>query len=254
MGSATGAYTGGPPNVSEHTIDRPTTACLTCPPPRTFGAWRLAHTGYKTCDDCLDRLRDTITDISRRWLLLDTRPGATGDHGRGAPGFSSRSPASDHIIAMRDRRSSPSAHTWLGADGRIHHEPEHPPLSVWGVLETLAWDIAETRGIDGPTGLDVHGLCTWIDRHLDWLTRQEVVTEHAKALRELQAQLKPVTGEPGRKPIGSCPNLVDSDDGPRECGTRLLAPLRGDEIRCTTCDRAWPREEWLRLGDLLDTA
>lgn len=244
--------------MSEHAIDRPTHACLLCPPPRHHGHWRPADPNYRTCTACLDRLRDTLADISRRWLLLDTRPGASGDHGtRGAPGFSSRSPASDHIIAMRDRRSSPSAHTWLGADGRIHHEPEHPPLSVWGVLETLAWDIAETRGVDGPIDLDVHGLCTWLDRHLDWLTRQDtVVVEHAKALRELQAQLRPVTGEPGRRHIGECPNLLDGDDGPRECRTRLFAPLRGDTISCTNpdCGRAWPREEWLRLGELLESA
>lgn len=243
--------------MSEHAIDantRPASACVLCPPPRNMGAWRRADPAYRTCSDCLDRLRDTLTDISRRWLLLDTRPGATGDRGRGAPGFGSRSPASDHIIAMRDRRSSPIAHTWVGGDGRVHHEPERPPLSVWGVLDTLAWDIAETRGVDGPDRLDVHGLCGWLDRHLDWLTRQDVVTEHARALRELHAQLKPVTGEPGRKHIGECPNLLDGDDGPRECGARLHAPLRGDSISCRACGREWPREEWLRLGDLLDSA
>jgi hypothetical protein len=237
------------------TLARPAHACLTCPPPKGH-AWRPADAGYRTCSSCLDRMREQLRDIVRRWLQLDPTPGASGDHGtRGTPGFGSREPASSHIIAMRDRRSSRVARTWLGRDGRLHQESERPPLSVHGVLDTIAWDIAEHRALDGPDPrADVPQLARWIDRHLDWVTRQDTVDDVDAALRELVAQLKPVTGEPGRRHIGLCPTVIDEGDTTRECGARLFAPLRGDAIECGACQRVWPRSEWLRLGDLLGEA
>lgn len=240
----------------DDTLTRPNNACLTCPPPRKVGHWRIADQGYRTCTDCYDKLRDQLKEITKRYQLLDPRPGASGEHGgRGAPGFGSRAPASEHIIAMRDRRSSPVARTWLGRDGRLHQESERPPLSVHNVLDLIAWDIAEARGIDGPAAaLDVHELCRWIDAHTDWITRQPAVTEIHHMLRDLLGQLRPATGDPNPRHIGLCPSVIDEGDTTRECGTRLYAPLKGDSIQCRACEREWPRSEWLRLGDLLQEA
>jgi hypothetical protein len=216
----------------------------------------MADHGYRTCSSCLDRVRESLRDIVRRWLMLNPQPGASGEHGsRGAPGFGSRAPASVHVIAMRDRRSSAVARVWVAADGRVHHESEHPPLSVHGVLDTIAWDIAEHRDLDGPDPrADVPQLARYIDTNLDWATRQSSIVELDRALRDLLAQLKPVTGDPGRRHIGLCPTVIDEGDTTRECGARLYAPLRGDEIACGACGRVWPREEWLRLGDLLEAS
>lgn len=241
----------------DDTLTRPASACLLCPPPRKVGYWRLADRGYRTCTGCYDRMRDTLKEIAHRYQLLDPRPGANLEHGgRGAPGFGSRAPASEHIIAMRDRRSSSVARTWLGRDGRLHQESERPPLSVHNVLDLIAWDIAEARGVDGPTAaLDVHELVRWIDGHMDWITRHESVAEIHQMLRDLLNQLRPVTGDPSPRHIGLCPNTITlPDDTTRECGARLYAPLRGDSISCKNCSREWPRSEWLRLGDLLDAS
>lgn len=238
------------------TTERPKSACATCPPPSKVGHWRIADSGYRTCSGCYDKLRQMLTDITTRYQLLDPRPGASGEHGgRGAPGFGSRAPASEHIIAMRDRRSSPVARTWLGKDGRLHQESERPPLSVHNVLDLIAWDVAEARGVDGPTAaLDVHELCRWIDGHMDWITRHDTVVEVHQMLRDLLGQLRPVTGDPSPRHIGLCPNTVDEGDTTRSCQARLYAPTRGDSIVCKTCSREWPRSEWLRLGDLLDAS
>lgn len=237
------------------TPHKPDNACLTCPPPTPGKSWRLADRGYRTCTTCYDKIRELIQDIVRRYCLLNPRPGASGEHGRGAPGFGSRAPASEHIIAMRDRRSSVVARTWLGRDGRLHQEQERPPLSVHNVLDTIAWDIAEARELAGPDERsDVPDLARYIDGHMDWLTRNDMVVEVNQQLRELAAQLRPVTGDPGRRHIGLCPSVVDEGDTTRECGARLYAPLRGDAIECTACQRVWPRSEWLRLGDLLDAS
>src|SRR5690606_12400233 len=104
------------------TPDRPAAACVLCPQPRDRRLWRLADAGYATCSVCDQRVRDTLKEIDKRYHALDPTPGASGDHGRGAPGFGSRSPASDHIIAMTDRRSSAVARVWTAADGRVHRE------------------------------------------------------------------------------------------------------------------------------------
>lgn len=236
--------------------DRPGGACLLCPPPREGRPWRPADPGYVTCSDCYDRLRELLAETARRYADLDPSPGSSGEPGRGAPGFGSRSPASDHIIAMRDPRSSATAHVWLARDGRVHAESERPPLSVWGVLDTVCWAVAEARPVTGPPpDSTVADLTRWLDRHLDWITRQP---EHAPdlhtALRDLAGQLRPVTGEPGRRQIGRCPVVVDEGDHTRECGAKLYAPLRGDRIVCSACGEVWPREKWLRLGMVLQAS
>jgi hypothetical protein len=266
-----------------HPLARPVGACLTCPPPLGARSWRRASDNYRTCDQCLDRLREMLHDIADRYARLDIRPGSTGEMGsRGAPGFGSRAPASEHIIAMRDARSSAEAHVWVGKDGRVHREDERPPLSVYSVLETEVYDIAELRGMDPPrlhpvsrsvyphTRLEwrdgslrpeprlmpIPILVSWLDNQLDWLTRQEWIADFADRLRDLQGQLRPVTGD-RRRQIGRCPNTVERGEESEECGSPLYAPTdnsKDDTIRCRACGQDWPRTEWLRLGELLEAS
>lgn len=239
------------------TLSRPTWACALHRAPKRAGAWVPADSGYRTCATCLDRIRDQLREISARYRLLNATPGSSGDYGtRGAPGFGSRSPASDHIIAMRDPRTGRDATTWRGSDGRFHQEPENPVLSVFTELDLIARHIAEARSIDhGPEHPTVDATARFIDNHLDWLTRQDDIADHAGVIAELAAQLRPATGEPGRRHIGHCPNTVtDPDSTTRECRARLYAPLSGDTIQCGACEREWRRPEWLRLGLMLDAS
>jgi hypothetical protein len=231
---------------------RPDSACRLCPPPREGGSWRLADHGYLTCEHCYLRLRDVLKEIDERYQRLDPTPGASGENGgRGAPGFGSRSPASDHILCMTDRRSSPVARTWLGRDGRLHREAERPPLSVWGVLDGACWAIAEERGVDGPPPAStVYALTRFIDVQLDWVTRHLLVVDVWADLRALASQLRPVTGDQ-RARIGTCPNTLDEGEHSRECGAILHAPTRGDTISCAACSRKWPRSEWETLGRMI---
>lgn len=233
-------------------IDRPSGSCLLCPPPREGRGWRLADRGYLTCEPCLTRIREGLKDISTRYNRLDPTPGASGEHGtRGAPGFGSRAPASEHIIAMTDRRSSSVGRVWVAGDGRVHRESERPPLSVWAVLDTLCWSIAEEQGVDGPApDASVYQLTRFLDMQLDWVTRRPMVIEVWRDLRGLLAQLRPATGD-ARAFIGLCPNLPE--DAEQECQARLYAPTRGDTIRCGACRREWARPTWERLGQMLQS-
>jgi hypothetical protein len=193
--------------------------------------------------------------VRDRFAVLDPRPGAQGgDGGPRPPGFGSRSPASDHVVAVRDWRSSRLARTWRGADGRVHRESPRPPLSVLAELFTLARHVADARGMEGPAQLTVADIARWLDGQLDWVTRQGGVVSFDRVLRELVSQLRPLTGEPRPKRVGLCPNTIDEGETTRECKTPLYAPLKGDEIRCWACSRTWPREEWLGLGRTLQVA
>ena len=249
--------------------DRPDYACCLHRPPDEGYDWKPADEGYRTCSPCLDRLRSIMRDVRTRYQRLDPSPGRGGDGSRGAPGFASRSPASDHVIAFTDPRSSQTARVWVDRAGRACCEDERPPVSVRGELDILAWDVAEQLGHDGPDDrADVAALLAWLDGKLDLVTRDAGLSEQvARTVRALQSVLKPLTGEPRPRYIGHCPAVVevcpdlgfrpayDADPGvPVTCGARLYAPPRGDRVVCRHCNAKWPREAWEALGRALQAA
>lgn len=283
--------------VSDTALERPTRACLLHSRPADGDEWKLADDGYTTCSSCLDRVRRTLGEIRDRWAKLD--PSASGSvdmEGRAAPGFGSRSPASDHVVAMRDRRSkscevaldgvvyetwvrdvedgwipeqldrgfigpapvgvfTTKREAWFGGDGRPHSEQERPPLSVHATVSGLCFLVAEDREMGQPKGA-LDDLVRWLDGQLDYVTRQDWVRDVEGPLRELNSQMKPVTGE-GRRTIGHCPTLVGEDGDMHECGAKLYAPTElswSDTIRCHSCTREWSRAEWLRLADMLEAS
>lgn len=239
-------------------MDRPDSACRSCRPPRGTNPWRLAPSGYTACESCRDTMEDNLDEIQWRYYLLNPRPGSSGDlDHRGSPGFGSRSPASDHVIVMRDGRSSHCARVWVGSDGRVHREPEKPPLSVYSVLLTEAVDTAERRVLSDRSEFEsVLGLTVFLTRHIDWWGTQRDVGEFAGKLRRLVSQLRPVTGTPHPKPFARCPNTIDLGDGTRTCGGPLFAPvsLAVGVIECVGCGREWERPEWDEFGQLLRSA
>jgi len=245
------------PGVSSDPLARPSGACVTCPPPRGR-AWTRADDRFATCTSCYDRLRTSLAEIAERYLRLDPRPGAQYESGsRGAPGFGSRPPASVHVICLKDPRSSQDSRVWLGKDGRVHREEEHPPLSVHGVLSTLCWEIAEHRGVSGPGDRDdVYALLKFIDRSTDHVTRHaELAVEVDTQLRDLVSALRPLTGDRRRR-IGKCPRPAPESEQPCRCGRRSVQHDNdARECRCNEfhCDcpafvPASDAEEDLRCG------
>jgi hypothetical protein len=227
-------------------IDRPDGACLTHLPPKPNQPWRRADPGYRTCSACYDRIHRWLSPIAVNtdgrpdsipglYALLDATPGEAGP-GRRAPGFGSRSPANDHIIAMTDQRSIRVA--------------SGDPHSVPGVLGSWCREIFEERQLVPPKRT-VADMARFLDTHLDWLSRQDWIADFHCELRELHSQLRSIGQQ--RRRIGLCPVTIDEGDTTRECGAALFAPLAGDEIVCWSCGERWPRDKWLRLGDLLDT-
>jgi hypothetical protein len=208
-------------------------ACLPC---GSRGRARAATPGYRTCDSCSLDIRDDLAEIRDRYARLDVRPASSAGEGssvRSVP--RSKSPANDHVLSMMDPRSTTTGRAYA------------PPATLRGWVQLLeeetgqrVWDASVTAMVAYLSGLHAH------------ITRQLWVDDYARELHELVQALRPVTGEPRPRPIGSCPTLVD--DGQRECGTRLYAPLNGDTIRCRGCGREWVRAEWLRLGKVLEAS
>ena len=263
--------------------ERPDGACLTCPPPDDGKDWSEPATGHTVCDRCRSRLAKQLIDIAARYRRLNPRPGSTGEIGRGAPGFGSRSPAADHIVVMRDWRSKshevakdgikyvwdptadhgrrlpegvygpeepPGAYTkkldaWLGADGKKHAEEEFPVRSVPFTLASLVDLVAEEQQIVPPAGRTVKELARWLIHQLDWVTRQTWVTEFADELKFLVRQLRPVTGDPSIH-IGECPNTIDEGKSTRECGQPLYAPANFTSKSVIRCPAPACGRKWPR--------
>ncbi|CRK59058.1 hypothetical protein [Alloactinosynnema sp. L-07] len=193
--------------------------------------------GYRTCGDCVDRIRDDLTAIPTLYYKIAALypvPGTSNTSGGGGRGhrFESKSPANDHVIALTDPRTSGQ-----GRLGGLHHAPS--VLAHWAALvreyTTGQRPIAAT--------IDVHAL--QIIERLDWITRQDWVGELALEVHQTHQQLRDANGE-RTVLVGKCPNRID-DQGTK-CATKLYAPLQGDTIRCTVCHHPWRRTEWLDLG------
>lgn len=227
------------------TDPRPDGACITHRSPSEGRAWRRADPGYRTCNACHQRLHAWLSPITvdadgrpdsipGLYAALSPLPGVGGGGMRRAPGFGSRSPANDHIVAITDPRTS-----------RL--EPGDP-ISVPGVLAEWVALLVEERSLI-PPARTVPDMARFLDAHLDWITKQDWVEDLYTELRELHSQLRAIGQQ--RRRIGACPNTIDTGDTTRQCGAALYAPLHGDQITCWSCDRQWPRDEWIRLGRLL---
>lgn len=208
--------------------------CVCCSTPRKP---RRAPDGYRTCNSCADRLREALVEIPAQYArLTDVEallPGS-GDEGRRGPGFGSRSPARDVVIAVTDWRT-----TWA-EDSRLHHPPSI--LNAWA---SMVRDQVGEKPPPGPPVCNVEAAL--LVRRLDHVTRQEWVADMWTELHEVVNQLRTIAGEPRPLPIGRCPTVVDDTVG-KTCGTPLYVRQGTDTITCRGCDRVWERREWLHLG------
>jgi hypothetical protein len=249
-----------------------------------------AQHGYLTCDPCADRLRSALTEIVELYALLDEAlvPGTVDGGPRGGPGYSSRSPARDGVLALTDPRT--------------HAEDDGDPHSVLEILSSWADNVRDDVGLaddslSGTARREAQLLAGWlrhVDRQpwaaalaepartlgaavhqlladsrrtmtgeagflvtwLDFITRQYWVTDLADEVHELLHQLRVTVGTAERTiPIGYCPTpIADLDEGGKTlCGAPLRARLSAERITCRSCGTSWPRDQWDELRDDLGT-
>lgn len=202
---------------------------------------RAVAEGARTCSPCLDVLADMLRPDNHGNPDADEHPSIPVLYGRLDPtppvvdrerrctGYTAASPADEHVIVMRDRRSkcSPVVDVWEGADGAEHHEDEHPPRAVQRAIAALTASVHEDRGFTAALPTTLAEQCAWLVNQLDWLTRRDRVSDDARYLRDLRNDLLAATGDPRPKPVGWCIRLdVDTDT---ECGAPIyLPPGHGD--------------------------
>jgi hypothetical protein len=227
----------------------PRGVCLTHPRPRPGTPPEPAAPGWVTCRGCHQYLHGLLCPLTRDgdgrpasipglYATLSTIPGLNPPGGERLGGFGPRSPANDHIIAMRDPRSA-----WVRRGD---------PHSVPGVLAGwVARVLTEHPGV--PPARSVPVMSAWLGENLDFAVRRPWVVELHADLTALLVQLLAVN-EP-RRGIGRCPNTITEGDTTRVCGAMLYAPTRGDVIECwaVQCQRKWTRREWLGLSDQIRT-
>jgi hypothetical protein len=228
----------------------PAGSCLIHRPPDPGWHWQRADHGYRTCSPCCNRLHHWLSPrsidpdgrpdgVPALYALLNPRPVRAPGRGGGKirrlrPG--SRSPANDHVVAMRDART---VHLLPGDPRSAPATLQAWVLYVWEThYDNDALDRPDylTRLRELPTRVD--SAAAWLDQQLDWLTRQEIITEFHDELRALHSALR--SAGTRRRPVGPCPL----------CGVALFVPLYGDMITCWTpgCGK-WARAQWLALGD-----
>lgn len=194
-----------------------------------------AATGYRVCDRCSRRMRDTLTDIADRWqrivpvsALLLTTPKT----GRRAPGFASSPPGNVHLMAMRDPRTH----------ARDQGDIRSP-------LETLHWwadFVREQRGIHHPERATVDTESATLSFHWDWITREfepDHLVSLAYELAAVRGQLHAVTDDPPPPIVGYCTAVVDG----RRCAAPLSLPRGGTVIRCPACSASYDGVQLIRL-------
>jgi hypothetical protein len=249
-----------------------------------------AQHGYLTCDRCTGRLFDALRELVGLYgrLAGALMPGAATTGTRGSPGYGSRSPARDGVLALTDARTVA--------------QDEGDPHSVLEILASWADNVREDTGmvprdITAAERRDVGRLLGWLDwtsrqrwarriaarvaelrddaaalvglqertvsseaglllRWMDHITRQYWVADFADEVHELHHQVRAALGELERSVlIGTCRERVhDPDTGrPRRCGQSLRASLASERITCRGCRASWPRDRWDELGDALGT-
>lgn len=126
------------------TLERPGWACLLHRAPSNGTSWKLADQGYRTCEACLIKLRDVISDIRTMYGRLDATPGAFVEvaEGGGMKGFESKPAASPHIVSMRDVRSKSYE---VAVEGFVYEKLVYDP-DGW-ILKPLP------AGVQGPQAL-----------------------------------------------------------------------------------------------------
>lgn len=198
------------------------------------------------CTVCPGRLAETLDELLDDTARLDPAPVRGGGQAGGPPGFGSRSPARDDVLALTDRRG--------------YVDPDNPGALVGVSVVLRTWrervEDAGYRWDWTPEG--VRALATWWE-----------LPDLAAALRGSLAHVRRALGEQEQTiPIGVCPMLpaevLEPEDlevmAPealaRPCGGEIRAKAYGQTARCTgRCGTSWRGEPALRaLGERLGDA
>lgn len=156
--------------------------CTICTKPTTFAV---------ACTYCLDALFVDLREIAREYRRLDPNPRSGGSEtGRRSPGFGSQSPANDHVIALRDRRTR----------ARVHGDLQNAHTFM---VDWLHY-VQRYRGMALSSPVSIEAAYYALYSHQDFIGRQEWVTDLAMGTRSVLGQLRSANGDEPPTKIGTC--------------------------------------------------
>lgn len=175
--------------------------CKNCGKPARFAA----------CDRCLQELFDSLHEISIEYQRLDPQPTGIAEQGRRSPGFRSQSPANDHVIALRDRR------TRARLPGDLQNA--HTFVADWVLY------IQAERGMALRSPVSIEAGVYALHNQVDWIERSEWFSDLALGTRTVLAQLRAANGHEPPDRFGICP----------ECKAEETLILSGGVVACGSC-------------------
>ncbi|MGH3505288.1 MAG: hypothetical protein ACRDQA_31005, partial [Nocardioidaceae bacterium] len=183
--------------------------------------------GTHVCVDCSTTILAHLRQTEYCLTALSAIP-VVGEQQRRAPGFGSRSPARDDVIAATDVRT--------GLDAQQTAPGAMAALVSWCEL------VAEERGVRGAERATPEVLCGYLRRHHGWITAQPWVDEYATELRGVRDQVRSLAGLAPEAPQGRCWVITDNAD----CGGPLWWSDDRDALRCGDCGRVYTGHELMR--------
>jgi hypothetical protein len=194
------------------------------------------------CSACINNLLRTLTELGAYWTVLPrmTQP-ARGQTGRMQPGYGSRSPGRDAVLAALDPRSLASD---VDEDGEAHtRRPDDTsswirslPGSITGIVDWIAAERGEPAGV----GLD------YIRRNLYWCGGKPWIDDLADDLTELHRQARELANDKPQDPLARC--IVVGCDG------LVFEGGPGQHACCNSCSRPYTGLDLVRLGVARDAA
>lgn len=193
----------------------------------------LRATAGHTCQSCRDRLAHLLTELPGTYddLELQLRRQGNGMQPRvSGSGSPENEPpfVAQHVVELRDQ---------------VRHD------LVW-----WAWHAADNRQLTRCSGT-VEAACVALETHLDWMRRQDAVTDFADVVVEMSSAVWRAAYPSGARcvPLGPC--VEDNCDGTLVATVRTIDDLLPSTIRCDTDDaHEWPADRWLSLGRRIHTA
>lgn len=196
------------------------------------------HAGYRyACHRCETGLQRKLRhlDVYSTWLITP-QPYRGGDAGRRSPGYGSRSPARDDVIAAMDIRS----------DGEMHGPDDVPTpiISIPGGVRYLATWATQRDDSHDTVPKTITGSIAYLLGRVPHIALTRDVAWFADRVTILHNQARALAHDQPPPPLGKC--LVVTCEG--EVLTRHDYRGRPDGGRCATCLRAYTGLGLVRLA------
>lgn len=197
------------------------------------------------CPRCEDQFTRWLKEIPEHYALLPTflEHGTTDRNpdSKATKRSEAAAPMRLEIIDLLDMRLG---RKWQGLDVTDDRR------GTLGTLLAITSEIHDGRNLTGEQPTNVTAACTYISRHMLWLTEQDWIGDTFAEIKALHRSLSDAVGIYRPKPVGTCHVVPEHVEEP--CGGPLMASPYGG-VRCPRCEATWDADHLRVLGAALTT-